>query len=296
MSGDRLRAASSRPPPQLRLLLVLDAAGREKRRDLAPSRRRNALLDHLSRMAATSRPGASPRASEDSRHGRAASAAAARARWPIASLTSFQTPARNSPPSRDPACRRGSDPRAHSSRTSRRARSKSSACAISSATSKRAGALASKGNRCSSLSQKAWMVWILRPPGVSTVRAKSSARRGSSPSRGRVRRAGRDDRLAQRSVVEPSPQSELSKTRIAILAAAAFVKVRQRIFAGATPLQQQPDDALGKHMRLARSRIGGDPDGGGRVRGLALLLERLRRDVRQTMTRRPPPRRQATIP
>ncbi len=48
-----------------------------------------------------------------------------------------------------------------------------SAASRSSSTRKPAGALASNGNRCSSRSQKAWIVWIFRPPGVSMVRANS---------------------------------------------------------------------------------------------------------------------------
>ena len=44
---------------------------------------------------------------------------------------------------------------------------------LSSSTAKRAGTLASNGTRWSSRSQKAWMVSIFSPPGVSTARAKS---------------------------------------------------------------------------------------------------------------------------
>ena len=56
----------------------------------------------------------------------------------------------------------------------RRARAASSAAAAeSSITANWPGTFASKGNSCSSRSQKAWIVWIFSPPGVSSALAKS---------------------------------------------------------------------------------------------------------------------------
>ena len=62
----------------------------------------------------------------------------------------------------------------------------------------------------------------------------------------------------------------VENTRSAMLAAAALVKVMQRIFSGATSVQQQPDHALHQHMGLARAGIGRD-EGGRRRIGRARL-------------------------
>ena len=82
---------------------------------------------------------------------------------------------------------------------------------LSSSTAKRAGTFASNGTRCRRRSQKAWMVSILRPPGVSTARAKrrrasfTLAALGRSPSssvelgdRAPARRASPSVRAARR--------------------------------------------------------------------------------------------------
>ena len=61
-----------------------------------------------------------------------------------------------------------------------------------------------------------------------------------------------------------------SNTRSAMLAAAALVKVRQRIFEGAAPASSSRTHALRQHMRLAGAGVGGHPGGALRVGGLAL--------------------------
>ena len=119
-------------------------------------------------------------------------------------------------------------------RTARRARCSTSAWPCSSSTSKRAGTLASNGNKCSNRSQKAWIVWIFNPPGVSSVRAKSLRAARKSPLAG----SGAPTLMIS-ALRSPSASwvhfASLSKTPEAIFAAAALVKVRQRSFEGATP-------------------------------------------------------------
>ena len=63
-------------------------------------------------------------------------------------------------------------------------------------------------------------------------------------------------------------------TRSAMLAAAALVKVMQRIFSGATPAEQQADHALHQHMGLARAGIGGHERGRRRDRTRAPAVSR----------------------
>ena len=92
---------------------------------------------------------------------------------------------------------------------------------------------ASKGKRCSNRSQKAWMVWIFKPPGVSTVRAKRRRAKARS-----VNAKGAP--VLRISLSSASSSSvvhfdNVSKTRRDIFAAAALVKVRQRIFDGGVP-------------------------------------------------------------
>ena len=142
---------------------------------------------------------------------------------------------------------------------------------FSSSTAKRAGTLASNGTRCSSRSQKAWMVSIFRPPGVSTARANSvrasrtCARVGVAPSSS----VSSATRLSSSSVTQ---RPSRSNTRIAMLAAAALVKVRQRMRPGGAAVEQQAHDAVGEHLGLARARIGRHPGGGARIGGAALRV------------------------
>ena len=92
------------------------------------------------------------------------------------------------------------------------------------------------GKRCSSFSQKAWMVRILRPPGVSTVRA--NRRRAASISPRSARGGGAPVATMAASRAGPSSRvqrASSSNTRIDMLAAAALVKVRHRIRPGGTP-------------------------------------------------------------
>ncbi len=114
--------------------------------------------------------------------------------------------------------------------------SSSSSCASvgSSSTSKRAATLASNGNRCRSWVQKPWMVCTLRPPGVSSASANNCRARRRSAAEGRPTPA------ACIAASRPASSRRVhlrnsSNTRFAMLAAAALVKVMQRMRAGSTP-------------------------------------------------------------
>src|SRR6266702_1081861 len=122
-----------------------------------------------------------------------------------------------------------------SSNTLRLARSIISFWSRSSITEKRAGTLASNGNCCSSRVQSAWMVCTFNPPGVSSAQANSSRARILKIASGRVIPASM---IAASSALSSSVTQwpRVENTRSAILAAAALVKVMQRIFSGGTPL------------------------------------------------------------
>ena len=161
-------------------------------------------------------------------------------RRPIASRTRsrnvWSAPAVMAVPSARPSGPSGAA--APSSSTANVNCSRSCTCAVSSSTLKRAVTFASKGNWCRSWAQKAWMVCTLRPPGVSSARAKSRRARARfapgnevpsvKPDRSRTAAS----RAASSSVVQCA---SVSNTRFAIFAAAALVKVMQRIFSGSTP-------------------------------------------------------------
>ena len=121
-----------------------------------------------------------------------------------------------------------------SSSTLRLARSIISAWSRSSSTAKRAGTLASNGNCCSSRVHSAWMVCTFNPPGVSSAQANNSRARMRSFVSGRAIPASR---IAASSAVSSSVTQwpSVVNTRSAMLAAAALVKVMQRIFSGGTP-------------------------------------------------------------
>ena len=120
------------------------------------------------------------------------------------------------------------------SSTSRLARSINSVWSRSSSTAKRAGTLASNGNCCSSRVHSAWMVCTFSPPGVSSAQA-NSLRAVNSIARSTSRMPV--SRIAAASVASSIATHcpSLPNTRSDMLAAAALVKVMQRIFSGGTP-------------------------------------------------------------
>ena len=110
----------------------------------------------------------------------------------------------------------------------------SCAVAVSSSTSKRAATSASNGNWCNSRVQKAWMVCTFRPPGVSSAlanRRRAMARCVASAVLP-VTSLMFSSSAASSSAVH---FASVSNTRVAMVAAAALVKVMQRIFAGSSP-------------------------------------------------------------
>src|ERR1700722_13590642 len=86
--------------------------------------------------------------------------------------------------------------------------------------------------------QKAWMVCTFSTPGVSSARANS--RRATTRRRASLG-APEPSRIALSRAVSSSVvhAASVSNTRFAILAAAALVKVMQRIFSGSTPLSRR---------------------------------------------------------
>ena len=152
--------------------------------------------------------------------------------------------------------------------------SRSIAASRSSSARKPAGALASNGNRCSTRSQKAWMVWIFRPPGVSMTRANSfrascrSARlAGGAPS------AAMSAASAASSSLRPAGEAvehALGHVRRRRLGEGQAEDLRRR---GAG--EQEPQHALRQHMRLARAGVGRHPGGALRIGRLALAPRRI---------------------
>ena len=142
---------------------------------------------------------------------------------------------------------------------------RSSVCASpSSSTSKPGATPASSGKRLSSAWQKAWMVRMLMPPGASSTRA--NRRRATTRSLGFGRAVDQlGDLLVERRRRRPCAQRpSWPASRLRISAAAALVKVRQRMRSGLTPIEQQARHAVGQHLGLAGAGIGLDP---GRMAG-----------------------------
>ena len=131
--------------------------------------------------------------------------------------------------------------RSGSRRSSAKARARASAISAaasrSSATLKLAGTLASNGKRCSRRSQKAWIVWIFNPPGVSMARAnrRRAKARPCGSGFGAPSSTIASLRLASS---RPVHDANVSNTRAAILAAAVLVKVRQSRPDGAAPARR----------------------------------------------------------
>ena len=129
-----------------------------------------------------------------------------------------------------------------------RASASSSASVRSSTTAKWGATRASSGNWPSSDSQKEWMVRILSPPGVSSTSANSSrARVRSSSVAARPSRPPRSSCSAASLAIAHLPRRSLS--RLAISAAAALVKVRQRILPGGVPASSR------REIRSMRTRV-----------------------------------------
>ena len=93
------------------------------------------------------------------------------------------------------------------SMTSARAVAISAAAAVSSRTANWPGTFASNGNWCSSRSQKAWIVWIFSPPGVSSALREEPARAGASRRAGGAGPAASRSRLAS----SASPASSIRR-------------------------------------------------------------------------------------
>ncbi len=134
------------------------------------------------------------------------------------------------------------------SNTRSRAHSRSSMARRSSMTVKCGGNPDSSGNRPSSDSQNEWMVRMRKPSGASMVSAKRRrARAASSSPAGRPNRAARS--FASCSGVSAAHWPRRSFSRLAISAAAALVKVRQRMRCAGVPASNR------REMRSTSTRV-----------------------------------------
>ena len=137
----------------------------------------------------------------------------------------------------------------------------------SSSTSKWPATLASNGNWCSRRSQKAWIVWILSPPGVSSARANSRRASATLPASGARPRSPAISAAssASASVVQ---RREFGEHALRHLGGGGLgegqAEDARRIGAG----EQQADDAARQDEGLARAGIGRDP---GRARRVGCL-------------------------
>ena len=154
---------------------------------------------------------------------------------------------------------------------------------------------ASSGKRRSSASQKAWMVWIFRPPGVSSARANSvRARASCAGGRAPAGSPRRVEGLAQRGVVEHRPGAEGPEQPVLHLRRRGLgvgeAEDLLRLGAG----EQQARHPVGEHPGLAGAGVGGDPArgrggggadlGGDRRPSPGLLRSRRRRPIRPCAT------------
>ena len=154
------------------------------------------------------------------------------------------------------------------------ASSSSAARCCSSRMSKPGGTPASSGKRCSSRSQKAWMVCTLRPPGVSMALANSWRARSISSAEGA--RSSRSASFAFSVRVGRShPFGEpLEHARRHLGRGGLGVGERQDAL-GLGAGEQQAQHAHGQHVRLAGAGIGADPGRGRGIGGGGLIAPRL---------------------
>ncbi len=159
--------------------------------------------------------------------------------------------------------------------------------------------LASSGNWCSTDSQKAWMVWIFSPPGVSSASANSF--RASAQLLGARAAVLRVPSIlaASSASSEHRPFRQAGEDAVRHVGGGGARIGQAQDLRRVGAFEQQPDDALRQHMRLARAGIGRHP---GRVRGiggarLPVVPFRPGRDSAFFIRRRPRParRRRPTI-
>ena len=120
---------------------------------------------------------------------------------------------------------------------------------------------ASSGNRRSSFSQKAWMVWIFSPPGVSSARA--NRRRASDRSRAEALGSLPSSSASssrQRRVVHDGPAAQLFEQPRLHLGGGGLGVGDAQDLAGLDPSQQQARHAVDQGRGLARAGVGGDED------------------------------------
>jgi hypothetical protein len=102
------------------------------------------------------------------------------------------------------------------------------------------------------------MVWILRPPGVSSAVANS---RRATHQLVRLGLAALElgNSLCQRGIVEPDPLAKRAEDPVGHLRRGGLGVGQAEDRGGTGTAQQEPDDPAGQHMGLAGAGIGGDP-------------------------------------
>ncbi len=129
-------------------------------------------------------------------------------------------------------------PRASASASKSASVRRTSSCSARPSIGWKPGAIpASAGKAASSDWQKLWMVWIFSPPGQSSTLAnncRARSRVGGSVASPSANRSFRRSLSLSRTHLARRPP-----TRLAISAAAALVKVRQRIDSGRAPLSSK---------------------------------------------------------
>ena len=149
---------------------------------------------------------------------------------------------------------------------------------------------ASSGKRRRRASQKAWMVWMRRPPGVSSARAKrvrARARSGGVAVTGSPRAPSA---AASVGVGEHRPGAEGAEQAVLHLGGGGLgvgeAEDLLRLGAG----EEQARDAVGEHAGLAGAGVGGDP-----ARGRGRRRRGPGRRWRRSLTSSPPGRRRRPI-
>ena len=137
--------------------------------------------------------------------------------------------------------------------------------------------LASSGNWWSTASQKAWMVWIFSPPGVSRARAKSRRARFSLAI---VRTPPLDLRQRRGEAVlgQHRPAGQAGEHAVGHVGGRGPRVCEAEDLRRVCAAEQQADDPLRQHVRLAGAGIRRDP---GRTLGFGrprLQRDRLGRD------------------
>ena len=139
--------------------------------------------------------------------------------------------------------------------------------------------------------RRGWSAPSARPASPAPRRTAAAPAPAASASGSVARRLA--DRRVERRRRRARSSGSVSNTRFAILAAAALVKVMQRMLPGIDAVEQEADHPLRQHMGLARAGIGRDPGGDARDRtprpAAARTVSGMMRGAHSPRPRRRPP-------